>query len=91
MKKKVFFVCGLIAIGAAVAFNANMGLRVGSLTDLSLANVEALAKNEDPEDGCKCTSYVFHHLHDGCYYDGCYCNDGTLELWGGTAECIATP
>ena len=92
MKKKVFSVIGLTAIGAAVVFNANIDSRVGSLSDLALANVEALAHNEDPEDNCICRSYVYHYFHDdGCYYDGCYCSDGTLVLWSGTANCIATP
>lgn len=46
MKKKVFTIIGLTAIGAVAAFNANMGLHSSSLSDIALANVEALARNE---------------------------------------------
>ena len=45
--KKVFSIIGLAAIGAAMVFSANIGLRSDVfLSDLALANVEALARTE---------------------------------------------
>jgi hypothetical protein len=55
MKKKVFF-SGLIAIllivGASV-FNLNLNVKSDSLSDISLANVEALADGETPAEVCE--------------------------------------
>ena len=75
MKKKVFTIIGLVAIGAATAFNANIGLRGSdSLSDLALANIEALAKAEVDLD---CVIQQVRYLYsDGCYYTLLMCNDG---------------
>ena len=56
MKKKVVSIIGLAAIGAVAAFNANIGSRAESLSDIALANIEALADNEGG-DTLSCCSY----------------------------------
>ena len=63
MKKKIFYGFAVLAIAAVAAFN--MGLHsANGLSDISLANVEALAQIEGttqcytPEDfSCCCTVY----------------------------------
>jgi hypothetical protein len=47
MKRKVFLIIGVAAFAGAIAFNASIGLRDKSLSDLSLANIEALARGEN--------------------------------------------
>ena len=37
---------GAVAIAGAVAFNINAGLKSGKLSDIALANIEALARGE---------------------------------------------
>ena len=46
MKKKVFLIFGLAVIGTIAAFNANIGLRNEYLSNIALANIEALARSE---------------------------------------------
>jgi len=47
MKKKIFGGIVILAIAAMAAFNVNMNTQNENLSDLSLANVEALAQSED--------------------------------------------
>lgn len=51
MKKTVFSIFGATAIGAVALISANIGLRGESLSDITLANIEALASNEGGGDG----------------------------------------
>ena len=46
MKRKVLSIIGVAAISAAVVFNVSVGSHRGSLSDLALANIEALASVE---------------------------------------------
>ena len=46
MKKTLFSIIGLAAFGAAVVLNASIGLSGESLSDITLANIEALAMSE---------------------------------------------
>jgi hypothetical protein len=53
MKKKAFLIIGLVLIATVAVLNANLGLRSdGSLSDIALANIEALAKNEGSDSDC---------------------------------------
>ena len=64
MNKKRFFAgIGAVAIASVVAFNFNIGLRGEFLSDLTLANIEALALGED-FSGCQLVDPNY-------YYDGC--------------------
>ena len=48
MSKKIFFVVGLsILLVVACLLNVSFNSKKGNLSDVSLANVEALAKSED--------------------------------------------
>lgn len=49
MKKKVFGILGVAAFAALVAINVSINSRGEDLSDLTLANVEALARGEDGE------------------------------------------
>ena len=47
MKRKILFGFAVLAIAAMAAWNANFGLQNPKLSDVMLANVEALADCED--------------------------------------------
>jgi hypothetical protein len=55
MKRTVFSFIGLAAIAGVAIFNVSLGSSNGSLSDLALANIEALAQNEG--GGSKGTLY----------------------------------
>ena len=63
MKKKILGGIAIIAIAAFAAFNMNVSSKGAGLSDISLANVEALAKSENPDCPNGCVK------GDG----GCYC------------------
>jgi len=64
MKKIVISIITLIAIGVTAAFHANLGLRGGSLSDLALANIEALASSESG-GGDDCGKFYKNHNFSG--------------------------
>jgi hypothetical protein len=51
MKKKIFGGIALLAIAAVVAWNVDLNSQSNDLSDISLANIEALAGEHD--DACK--------------------------------------
>ena len=51
MKKKLLYGFAVLAIAAAAAFNMSVNSNSG-LSDISLANVEALARSEGGNDLC---------------------------------------
>ena len=58
MKKVIIFFCA-VAIAIAVVFNINAGLNnSNSLSDLALANIEALAQNESGNGNLDCYSEI---------------------------------
>ena len=67
--KKVGYILAILAIAAIVAWNANVSSKGDVLSDLSLANVEALAGGEDDEDDCA----------PGAYFDEYY--NCWLMIW----------
>ena len=93
-KKKLLSVIAVVAIVVVMALNINFSAKKYSLSDLALANVEALAKPEDPEDpeDYKCVSYFDRYLHtDGCTYSGCFSSDGKRHLFEPAISCYAMP
>lgn len=67
MRKKIFGVVVMAAIAAAANWSFNQSKNEVVLTDLALANVEALARGENPFDcpnGCLTTpGSCFCHFH----------------------------
>ena len=51
MKKKLFYGFAVLAIAAVAAFSVNLNPKGNGLSDVSLANVEALGSCEGPTDG----------------------------------------
>ncbi|MDR3235286.1 MAG: NVEALA domain-containing protein [Prevotellaceae bacterium] len=47
MRKKLIIAASVVAIGAIAAFNVSMNSQSDNLSDLALANVEALAGEKD--------------------------------------------
>lgn len=64
MKKKVFGVVALIAIAVAAGWNYQQSKQESEISDLTLANVEALASGESS------------NCPNGCYDNGsgCFCH-----------------
>ena len=52
MKTKIFGGIAVLAIAAAIAFNVNLSTKSNGLSDISLANVEALAQDENGDETC---------------------------------------
>ena len=55
MKKKLLFgitVCTFVAVVIAITLNVNFSTNSTDLSDIALANVEALASNEGGNCGC---------------------------------------
>ena len=56
MKQKLLFgiaACTTVAVIVAITLNVNLSVMSSDLSDIALANVEALANSEDGSD-CKC-------------------------------------
>ena len=52
MRHKLIVYIGGIAIVAGVAINLSLGSNKGALSDLTLVNIEALARNESMPSDC---------------------------------------
>ena len=66
MKKKILGGFAVLAVAVAVAFNVNMNSEKNELSDLALANVEALAEEDASKEGkysptkTKITTYEYN-------------------------------
>ena len=76
MNRKFLYGLAVLAIAVVAAFNMNLSSKGDGLSDISLANVEALARNEDDAG----TKYYQHHCGSK---PGIQCQS---QLVGGT-EC----
>ncbi|GHT64856.1 hypothetical protein AGMMS50239_23340 [Bacteroidia bacterium] len=52
MKKKIFGGIAVLAIAAVAVFNVNLNTNSNNLSAALLANIEALAQNENPGNSC---------------------------------------
>ena len=55
MKRKLFCGLAVVAIAAGVAWNVNLSSQTKGMSDLALANVEALADENGYTGGSGCT------------------------------------
>jgi len=82
MKKKVVSIIGLAVIGAVATFNTSIGSLGGSpFSDLALANIEALATNEDDEPDCsdgvpRLSCKIWNVIYSGGGIDKFVCETG---------------
>jgi len=76
MKKKIFGGIAVLAIAAAAAFNVNFSAQSNGLSDVSLANVEALAQESTTTyPSCNTDIYYFSCTqYNTSYY--CPCASG---------------
>ena len=75
MKKKIFGVALIAAMALAAGWNFNQSKNEVELSDLALANVEALARYEDQND--RCTEFSsFRCISNGVVYDQMYPSAG---------------
>ena len=75
MKRKFIGGFAVLAIAAMAAQNVNYGSQTKGMSDIMLANVEALAGDEEPEknNGYRSTNticIVDHVIYYKCTYDG---------------------
>ena len=88
--KKAVFALGVGAIAAGAAMNVGIRLKGNALSDIQLANVEALAYGEDPCQGYKNWTHV---LYDPCPFPVSYCNNFPCYMpcyvceYGGSYAC----
>jgi hypothetical protein len=68
-KKMVLTIMGVAAFAAAVVFNVSLGSRGESMSDLTLANIEALATSETSDEFTGSTCCVACTDKVSC--DGC--------------------
>ena len=73
MKKKLFFGFTVLAIALIVAFTMNVASNNYGLSDISLANVEALAQSEGGSDCQGCLQWSTKYAGGGvkCKSSGC--------------------
>ena len=83
MNKKLKLLFGMVVMlifMAVATFNLQLGAKIGNLSDFALANIEALANNEQPTPGCY-TINDFYGEPENCGYGAivltcqCYCYD----------------
>ena len=87
MKKKIFPIIGVAAVGAAAAFTTSIGLGNSAKMDVALSDIEVSARNENGIDWrCNCGLL----WGTGCKSDnyGSYCAPaGTATCWIWDANC----
>lgn len=91
MKKNVFLIIGVIAFAGVIAFNVSENLRSSSLSDIALANVEALARNEGGGSSLDCYQTVDFGGPDNPTHQT-YCGDCSATLcrrWANASQCSA--
>lgn len=71
MKRKILSAALFVAIAVAAGWNFNQGKNEITLSELGLANVEALANPEDADDDCDDFSSMSCNSH-GIVYDQMY-------------------
>jgi hypothetical protein len=91
---KMFFMClfavAMIAVGVTV-FNFNLNAQGDGLSDLALANIEALAQNEGGSSG----SFTCYSTYSECWIFGCSkiyrcgnpCSDARADSWSDNGTC----
>ena len=91
MKKKILIFIGVAAIVGAVAVNLSVKLNNNAMSDLTLANIEALARGEDEEP---CSGTCGWH-GSGLFFAYCgICKELALEYFyafGGNWCCDSCP
>ena len=77
MKQKLLFgiaACTTVAVIVAITLNVNLSVMSSDLSDIALANVEALASSEVGED-CKCGCTGPKEVFEGGVFVYCKCNN----------------
>ena len=81
MNKKIFYGIAVFVVAVVAAWNVNFGSQMKGMSDVSLANIEALAQ-ETTECPCSCTKVC----PDGstiarcCGQRNCSCHSGLLYV-----------
>ena len=74
MKRKFIYGFALLALAGAITLPTNLSKNSGNLSDISLANVVALAQREDVFTDGKCYSAIETHATDKVYYCSFSCS-----------------
>lgn len=73
MRKKIFAVMIVAVVAVAASFNVYQSQNTNTLSDLALANVEALAQNEGGGSFCRWDSDGYRLCITAGIYTGCPC------------------
>jgi len=93
MKKKIFGIVAILLIAVVTAWNVNLGSKTTGMSNVMLANVEALAQESNtPPPSCSCSK----KCDDGkttasCTgYSSCNCSSGLFDVVcdGVTSSCL---
>ena len=87
MKKKLFYGFAILAIAAIAAFNMHVSSKGGGLSDMSLANVEALARNEGGTNWYQIATVTEPYGNGGTITYKCCKEGGNLLDCGGYHPC----
>lgn len=89
MSRRKFLMITAIIVFMMGIFYVNANLKNEDLSDLTLANIEALAQDEGGGGGTKCTVIGYERVwSDGCLYDCAKCAEGYYQALT-LIECIA--
>ena len=87
MKKKIFGGIAVLAIAVVAAWNVNVNSRTNGMSDVQLANVEALA-GESGSGGNSCYDTVTNAVSVQTLYCGtCSYIQGKPSVYSGTKKC----
>jgi len=92
MKKKIFGVIAVLAIAVVAAWNVNIKSRTNGMSNVIMANVEALAQESNiPFPSCSCSKKCSDGITTASCtgYNSCYCNSGAsfVECDGVSSHC----
>ena len=70
----------LIAVAAVIVFNISLSRGSGTFPNLTLANIEALAQNNESGNGRGCTIMGYTEVwSNGCLYYCAWCAEGHYQ------------
>jgi hypothetical protein len=91
MKKKILGGIAVFVIAVVAAWNVNLNSQKSDLSDISLANVEALASGESGGQPMDCYCYIQYNNDGRPKTDQTYCGNCqaiVCTYWAGESGCM---
>jgi len=91
MKKKILGGIAVLAVAALAAWNLNLDSKTNGMSDVKLANVEALADTEGGSSG----TFTCYSTYNDCWFWNCTtiyrcgnpCTDAKADSYGDIGQC----